>query len=484
MGTMATNNSARTLRVLVAIASYGTSNDRYLEQVIREYTSMAFTIDIVVLSNIQKRLGSRIECRVGLPAKDPWSLPFGHKKVFNERRDDYDIFIYSEDDILITERSLRAWMEVNAALADDEVPGFLRVEFGPWGHFNFPDAHAHFHWDPSSVRRRGQFTLACFTNEHAACYVLTRAQLNKAIKSGGFDVPPHQGKYDLLCTAATDVYTQCGLEKLIPISHIDDFTVHHMSNKYVGRMGLDGTEFGKQIEELLRIERAAKRSTILIDTETKLWRGLYSKDYYEPVQPEVVSLIPTSVRRVLSIGCGLGATEISLAKSGLSVTAVPLDTVISCGAAQAGVEIIEGDFQSAGSLLRGRRFDCLLLLNLLHLAPDPGGLLSLYSELLSPAAPIIIQSPNMSNLPAIWRQIRDRRMAIPLGYERSGAHFSSWGRVQNWCRRAGLNIERAVEVLHRRVQAYNSMIPALAKRAFTSDIIAVARRLDAPGLDT
>ena len=254
-------------RVLVAIASYGISNDRYLERIIREYKSMSFAVDIVVLSNIDKKLAAGIECLVGLPTKNPWSLPFAHKKLFADRLDRYDLFIYSEDDILITERNLQAWLEVNALLAEDEIAGFLRAELDSEGAQSYPDVHAYFHWDPSTVSRRGNYTLAHFTNEHAACYVLARAQLRKALNSGGFDVPPHEGKYDLLCTAATDPYTQCGLTKLIPVSHLTAFTVHHMSNRYVGKMGVTAEQLGEQTDALLRIAQNASRPKSLLPTE-------------------------------------------------------------------------------------------------------------------------------------------------------------------------------------------------------------------------
>ena len=46
------------MKMLVAIASYGTGNDDYLARLIREYHSMSFPVDIVVLSNVEKNLGS------------------------------------------------------------------------------------------------------------------------------------------------------------------------------------------------------------------------------------------------------------------------------------------------------------------------------------------------------------------------------------------------------------------------------------------
>ena len=228
------------LRILVALASYGTSNDHYLLQLIREYQSMSFHVDVIILSNLNKQLAPEIEVLVGLPSRNPWSLPFLHKKVFADRLEQYDLFVYSEDDMLVTESNLRSFLDVSAVLREDEIPGFLRIEQDSIGNVNYPEVHGQFHWDPTSIRSRGKYTLANFTNEHAAFYALTRSQLRKAIRSGGFSVGPHEGKYDLLCTAATDPYTQCGFAKLIPISHLKDFTVHHLSNKYIGRLGVDG----------------------------------------------------------------------------------------------------------------------------------------------------------------------------------------------------------------------------------------------------
>ncbi len=59
------------MNILVAIANHGTKNMTYLNTLIQEYRSMALDVDIVVLSNVQKNLGSDIEVIVGLPTKAP-----------------------------------------------------------------------------------------------------------------------------------------------------------------------------------------------------------------------------------------------------------------------------------------------------------------------------------------------------------------------------------------------------------------------------
>ena len=104
------------LRILVAIASYGTNNDVHLHRLIREYRVMRHDVKIVVLSNVSKPLDAEVELRVGLPSKNPWSLPFAHKALFVERQDDYDLFIYSEDDTLLTEKHIDSFLDVSSKL--------------------------------------------------------------------------------------------------------------------------------------------------------------------------------------------------------------------------------------------------------------------------------------------------------------------------------------------------------------------------------
>ena len=67
-------SEADSLRMLVVIASYGEKNLRFLKEIIAEYRGMALQVDIVVLSNAAKSLGSNVDVRVGIPTRNPWSL--------------------------------------------------------------------------------------------------------------------------------------------------------------------------------------------------------------------------------------------------------------------------------------------------------------------------------------------------------------------------------------------------------------------------
>lgn len=435
------------MRILVAIASWGTKNDPYLSQLIREYRSMPFDVDIVVVTNIGRGLDPEVELFVvDLKGKVPESLPNFHKKIFAERQNDYNLFIYSEDDTLVTERNIRAFLGACAILPENEVAGFFRYERGSDGQLNYPEVHGPHRWDCESVRRRGEHIFAAFTNEHSACYVLTRSQLQKAITSGGFLVEPHRGKYDQICSAATDPYTQCGFQKVIGISAFDDFLVHHLPNKYVGsRFGISDLELRSQIDSLLRIGRNGHLPAPLFAPESKLMQGRFSKDCYEPAQNEIVAMIPSGVRSVLSVGGGLGGTEVALAEKGLRVVALPVDPVIASSARGKGVEVMEEDLTTTWRMMEGEQFDCLVMLDALHLMRDPAGTLSATASLLRSGARVIVQVPRVLRLTTIFRIARGDQSLRELGnYDKTGVHFTSHRVLRRWLETAGMKIESTV----------------------------------------
>jgi SAM-dependent methyltransferase len=467
------------LRVLVAIASFGTRNEKYLNAVIAEYLSMPYEIDILVLSNVPRTLAAGAEVIVvDLTDKDPWSLPFPHKQIFAERMHDYDLFIYSEDDTLISRRNIEAFLDACESLGENEIAGFFRFERGSDGRVNYPEAHGRFHWDCQSVRRRGGHLFASFTNDHSACYALTRAQLRRAIDSGGFLVPPHSGKYDLLCSAATDPYTQCGFEKVIGISNFDDFLVHHLPNKYVGsRFGVGEFEFRSQIEALVRIAQNGSSPRPLFPGESKLIDRRYSRDYYQPVDAQVISMIPKSAQTILSIGCGSGATEAALAERGLRVVALPMDPVIASGAKSKGVEVVETPVALAREALASDQFDCVFSLDLLHLVDDPGDLLATFARLLRRGGTAIVRVPRISRLRALLLRIRGDQHAQSLGtYENTGVHITSPRVLKGWFEKAGLKLNHTVGV-----SGASSRLPGPFRRLVDpvsgGEILAVAVRV-------
>jgi SAM-dependent methyltransferase len=468
------------MKILVAIASHGTRNDAYLQRLVETYRQMPHDVHIVVLSNIHKPVAPGVELVVGAPSLDPWSLPFAHKPIFARRLEDFDLFIYSEDDTLVTLHNVDAFLWATSVLRPDELAGFMRSEEGPDGALHCSTIHNHYHWDAASACRRGGETFAHFTNEHGACYLLTREQLRRAIASGGFCVPPHQGRYDLLVTAATDPYTQCGFTKLVCVSRMPEFTCRHLSNRYVGRTGIPASLVTLQVRALIEIAAAGKPPPAPIRAAPRLAGTRWIKSYYEPCRDDLVELVPDAARSVLSVGCGWGSTEEALRRRHLDVAAIPMDAVIGRVAASRGVRIVDADLASAPSRLAGESFDVLLITGLLHLLDDPVAVLRSYRPLLIEGGVLIATVPNLGHAAVWWRRLRRAPEVDGLDDPaRSGVHVASLAVVRRWLRNAGFEPRKSRHRIAGRWRRYHLGSLGLLPGLWASEFTVVARAVEA-----
>lgn len=473
----------KNMRVLVVIASYGRNNDQYLDRVLNEYRKMTYEVDIVVLSNLTKDLGKDVNVVVSVPNGNPWSLPFRHKEIFADRVDHYDLFIYSEDDILISEENINAFLHATEILPNDEIAGFFHSETDPEGRCYYVAAHSSYHWDPGSVRTRGEYMFAFFTNEHSASYALTRDQLRRAIRSGGFLVDPHDERYDLLVSAATDPYTRCGFTKLICVSHLEQFTVRHLPNKkYKGRPYEEKSEFHKQIEALIELENNGGVKTVLFEVEPRVGQGKWAKQYYEPIWPRILSAFPTEARSILSVGCGWGALEGALVEKGMRVVAVPLDSVIASCAKGKGVEVVSADFSAAREQLSNDRFDCVLMSYVLHLLSDPVEILSSFAELLSDHGKMVLVNPNFNSLSTLWRRLwRDSQYKDLGNYAEVKMRLTTRRSVKEWLQACNMEVEKTVDIVSgERSLLVDRLLFGVAGPLWASEFITIGKRRQNP----
>lgn len=429
----------RKRRLLVVIASFGNKNLDFLKSIIRTYQGMLMQVDIVVVSNVPKDLGPEIKVVVGLPSNNPWSLPFAHKPIFAEKADAYDLFIYSEDDMMVTEKNIQAFLEITPHLEADEIAGYLRYELNPTGTWSLPEVHGTHHWKPDSVRQRATYLTAEFSNEHAAFYILTQSQLKRAIASGGFLRPPYAGRYDMLCSAATDPYTSCGFRKVICISALNDFLVHHLPNRYAGQFGISLPDLQEQIQTLRSIGNREHPPTSLGVGSSKLAGGKWSKGYYESADTAVLSLVPPGAKNILSIGSGGGSMEAALKQRGADVTALPLDSVIGASAARGGINVVHGNLAEGFQQLAGQKFDCVLITNLLHLFPEPARVIKKCAAIIQKDGTLLIAGPNFDRLPVlIKRNLGLGEYGKLRNYDSSGISAFNVAQLSRWIHQAGL----------------------------------------------
>lgn len=408
------------MKVLAAIANHGTGNRVFLDQLLEAHRESSFDTRIVVLSNIAKDVGEDVEVRVGVPSRNPWSLPFAHRALFREEIEDHDLFIYSEDDTLLKEHHLAAFQWAESVLRKDEIAGFLRIERDPAGKEFYSSCHSFFRWRPASVRVRGGELWARYSNDHSACFVATREHIQAGIEAGGFGLDPHEGRYDMLCAAATDIYANCGFERLICVDRIEDFSIEHLPNKYIGKMGMAKTDLLIQIEALRQVHLGKLPAYELIDPETQPPGSMGAKFYDETPDTRLLEMVE-SASSVLSWGCGSGALEEPLLRSGVKVVGVPLDAVIGSIARRRGLDLVYGPEKTALKHLNGAGFEAVILSDMLHLIDDQKSLLSGIYNTLGKGGRLACRIPNFFDVGMIRRRFTDKRYRIAWDEEGVGA---------------------------------------------------------------
>jgi len=466
------------MKILVTIVNYGTKNNKHLHSLIQEYRSMPFSVDITIVSNVLKDFGPAIPVVVGLPARNPWSLPFNHKKVLGSNVDNYDLFIYSEDDTLITEEHIRSFLRITEVLPEDEITGFMRYELDNSNQKTISTIHSGYHWEPNSVKTIGEYTFARLTNDHSACYILTQKQLKKAIASGKYLVAPHKGRYDFICTAATDPYTQCGFKKVVCISHIDEFLIHHMPDNYVGKYGIKYEEMKKQIDYLLTINNDMKSKSILYNGEVNIPSVTWNKPYYEPTDDRLVALIPDTAKTVLSVGCGSGNAEAKISALGKRVICVPMDDVMSVLIKDKGMEVVPSNFSEAYAALSKERFDVILLVDVLQFQREPTQVLREFAQLLGHDGRVIVRVPNFHYLGTIKDFIlnKEPRKSYKNDFAKNKIHMTTLGMVKKWMKDGGLKHILIEHDIAKAYQIYSKMLLDIFRTNFASRLYIVAKK--------
>lgn len=467
------------MRILVAIANHGTKNRAFLDRLLAEYSRMPYEVHVVVLSDRPKPdLHGLAEVRVGAPTSSPWSLPFAHRKLFAERIAQYDLFIYSEDDTLLTPRNLAAFLEVKEQLAPHQVLGFLRYERYGDGRISYCGVHFHYHWEPESAFRVGEHVFARYTNEHSGLYVLDRAQLQRCIDSGEYLVAPHEGRYDMLVSAATDPYVRCGLERVVCVTRVEDFLLHHLPNVYLGKIGTEAPDVEVQLAALVSVVEGEAPSGTLFDGSTRLpvRGGSWNKRYYETPRPDLAARFAAPGKRVLSLGVGSGQLEADWIAAGAQVTGIPMDAVIGAMAARRGVELLPPNLDAALEALGERRFDVLLLPFVLEHLEDPVAWLRRLAPLLESTGLLLALCLNQpGRMTRAKARGETHPLPRPLPFGQTGIHYTDAKVVRSWMQAAGLRPERTSYALPGKAGRFSRLCAGLFDARLGQDLIQVAR---------
>ncbi len=220
------------LNILAVLVNYGEEQLQYLDQVVKELKSFQnYDVSIVVNSNIP--LDIKGIDMVNIIELDNYQLlPLTCRQVIWNHKDDFDIFLFGENDHLFKEHHIDRYLEYYSFLPKNRIPGLIQYEENPTGKY-YPAYHAHYDWDYSSVEEYNGKRFAYFTNLHQATFILTKEQVNNIGSKFDFTQFFGHSGYSEKCKVNTDIYEFGDWKKVICISDFKDNIIHHLPNIYI-----------------------------------------------------------------------------------------------------------------------------------------------------------------------------------------------------------------------------------------------------------
>jgi hypothetical protein len=246
--------------------NYGFEQIDFLEEMVKSLKSFKkYDVNIIVNSNVELKIDGIDKLNLFNNLSDYQLLPLTCRKTIWENKDNYDLFLYGENDMLFKEVHLDRHIEYTKILPQDRICGLLRYEEDERGIF-YTDYHAFYEWDFDSVEVYNGKKFAHFKNVHQATFILTNEQLNKVGELHNFNTFFRGSSYSSKCKVNTDIYDFCGMRKLICLSDFKDNLIHHMSNVYIdginGRNKNQRSDSKRMETSLIRLMTNSKIDTL------------------------------------------------------------------------------------------------------------------------------------------------------------------------------------------------------------------------------
>jgi hypothetical protein len=206
--------------ILVSIFSFGNHQLDLQQRVIDEYKSY-------------KNFDVEITLETTLPA---------HRREFERRQDEFDLFLYTENDILIREETIETYLKYDRLLPDDSCLGFLvyedlggtpvLVEQGP----NPPDMLG-------NTYVFGDIPFFEVSQVHQCCWLLPRSKLKNVMRDPRFFHGCESGECAASCFFSKHCFQQ--IKKVLVKSKEDlrKCLIQHLSNRYASPSLLTFDEF-------------------------------------------------------------------------------------------------------------------------------------------------------------------------------------------------------------------------------------------------
>lgn len=236
----------------------------YINNIINETNKYEDLTDIFIHTNNDKlnassfdkyNNGSIMIIYHNLDNENPYYLTWKCRDLLKQQKDDYDIFMYIEDDILVPYKAVKYWLKYSEKLIEYSYNlGFIRIEI---------DNNIHYITD---ILNKFDTTIKiddnnyCVNNKNPYCafWIYNKKEFNKFVNSNYYNINNIPG-YGIRESSAIGLHGNSNYwykSTLIPIINnmlIEDCKIYHMPNSYVkDKSSLFGKiEFNKALENVI-----------------------------------------------------------------------------------------------------------------------------------------------------------------------------------------------------------------------------------------
>lgn len=132
---------------------------------------------------------------------------------------------------------------------------------------------------------------------------------------------------------------------------------------------------------------------------------------YASPRPEVTAVVPGWARRVLDVGCSVGAMGEVLRSRGHVVVGIEYAAELADEARKRLDRVIEADVETLAkeNFDPGRPFDCICFADVLEHLRDPWSVVRWAQGLLGEEGIVVASIPNVARLETLWYLVRKRR---------------------------------------------------------------------------
>lgn len=187
-------------------------------------------------------------------------------------------------------------------------------------------------------------------------------------------------------------------------------------------------------------ERVAHLAVSMMDRPAHQARSFR---YYDHPREELEPLVPHDAESILDVGCGAGAVgaHIKSRRPWMSVWGVEVVEEVAREAKRKLDGVVVGDIQQ-GALLEGRRFDCVLLSDVLEHMTDPWTVLENLADRLTERGCIVASVPNVGHWSVVGQLAAGRWPYAEEGIlDRDHVRFFTLEEIRRLFRETGWVIE-------------------------------------------